>query len=441
MLDASLVTFGLLARPDIPSLGGRNLPAHDASGSDRPRAHLRVQAKAYTSAVLRGESGLCRCTNVPSPPQPPHKEQVSVAYRVTFIPGDGTGPEIAEATKRVLDATGVDFDWDVQHAGIDIMKETGTPLPQSTIDSILANKVGIKGPITTPVGTGFRSVNVALRNICNLYACVRPCKYYEGVRTKYRDVDLVYIRENTEDLYAGIEFEADTPDNLRLLEFLKETHPDAHFGAHCGISIKPISVEASERIVRYAFEYARDNGRKKVTAVHKANIMKFTDGLFLQVAIDTAKNYPDIEFEERIVDNMCMQLVQKPELYDVIVLPNLFGDVLSDLGAGLVGGLGVAPGANIGTEAALFEPTHGSAPKYAGLNKVNPMAMMLSGVMMLNYIKETAAANLVESAIADIIREGKYVTYDMKPDRDDPTALGTAEVATAVIDRMKALGA
>ncbi len=364
-----------------------------------------------------------------------------MAYRVTFIPGDGTGPEIAEATKRVLDATGVDFDWDVQHAGIDIMKETGTPLPQSTIDSILANKVGIKGPITTPVGTGFRSVNVALRNICNLYACVRPCKYYEGVRTKYRDVDLVYIRENTEDLYAGIEFEADTPDNLRLLEFLKETHPDAHFGAHCGISIKPISVEASERIVRYAFEYARDNGRKKVTAVHKANIMKFTDGLFLQVAIDTAKNYPDIEFEERIVDNMCMQLVQKPELYDVIVLPNLFGDVLSDLGAGLVGGLGVAPGANIGTEAALFEPTHGSAPKYAGLNKVNPMAMMLSGVMMLNYIKETAAANLVESAIADIIREGKYVTYDMKPDRDDPTALGTAEVATAVIDRMKALGA
>lgn len=364
-----------------------------------------------------------------------------MAYRVTFIPGDGTGPEIAEATKRVLDATGVDFDWDVQEAGVDIMKETGTPLPQSTIDSILTNKIGIKGPITTPVGTGFRSVNVALRNVCHLYACVRPCKYYDGVRTLYRDVDIVFVRENTEDLYAGIEFEADSPDNTRLLEFLKETHPDAHFGQHCGISIKPISVEATERIVRYAFEYARDNGRKKVTAVHKANIMKFTDGLFLHTATEVAKDYPDIEFEERIVDNMCMQLVQKPELYDVIVLPNLYGDVLSDLGAGLVGGLGVAPGANIGTEAALFEPTHGSAPKYAGLNKVNPMAMMLSGVMMLKYLKEQEAADLMEGAIADIIREGTSVTYDMKADRNDPTAVGTAEVATAIIERMKEKGA
>jgi isocitrate dehydrogenase (NAD+) len=375
------------------------------------------------------------------PHKPPHKEQVSVAYRVTLIPGDGTGPEITEATKRVLDATGVDFDWDVQQAGVDIMKEIGTPLPASTIESILTNKIGIKGPITTPVGTGFRSVNVALRKACNLYSCVRPCKYYEGVRTKYRDVDLVLIRENTEDLYAGIEFEADTPDNLKLIEFLKSTNPDAHFGAHTGISIKPISVEATERIVHYAFDYARDNGRKKVTAVHKANIMKFTDGLFLATATEVAKKYPDIEFEERIVDNMCMQLVQKPELYDVLVLPNLYGDVLSDLCAGLVGGLGVAPGANIGTEAALFEPTHGSAPKYAGLNKVNPMAMMLSGVMMLKYINEHEAADLMESSIADIIREGKSVTYDMKPDRNDPTALGTAEVATAIVERMKEKGA
>ena len=364
-----------------------------------------------------------------------------MAYRVTFIPGDGTGPEIADATKRVLNATGVDFDWDVQEAGVDIMKEVGTPLPQATIDSILTNKIGIKGPITTPVGTGFRSVNVALRKICNLYACVRPCKYYEGVRTKYKDIDLVLIRENTEDLYAGIEYEADTPDNLKLIEFIKETNPDAHIGPHTGISIKPISVEATERIVRYAFEYARDNNRRMVTAVHKANIMKFTDGLFLATAIDVAKDYPDIEFEERIVDNMCMQLVQKPELYDVIVLPNLYGDVLSDLAAGLVGGLGVAPGANIGSEAALFEPTHGSAPKYAGLNKVNPMAMMLSGVMMLKYLKEYEAAELMESSIADIIREGKSVTYDMKPDRNDPTALGTAEVATAIIERMQEKGA
>jgi len=359
-----------------------------------------------------------------------------VAYRVTFIPGDGTGPEIAEATKRVLDATGVDFDWDVQQAGVDIMEEAGTPLPESTIQSILDNKIGIKGPITTPVGTGFRSVNVALRKICNLYACVRPCKYYEGVRTLYRDVDLVIVRENTEDLYAGIEFEKDTPDVERLIGVLKELSPDARFGEHTGISIKPISVEGSDRIIRYAFQYARDNGRRKVTVVHKANIMKYTDGLFLHVGEQVAKDFPDIEFEERIVDNMCMQLVQKPELYDVLALPNLYGDVLSDLGAGLVGGLGVAPGANIGTSAALFEPTHGSAPKYAGQNKVNPMAMMLSGVMMLRYLKEQEAADRMENAIAEVIREGRSVTYDMKADRNDPTAVGTSEVADAIIEKM-----
>jgi isocitrate dehydrogenase (NAD+) len=361
-----------------------------------------------------------------------------VAHRVTFIPGDGTGPEIAEATKRVLDATGVDFDWDVQQAGVDIMEEAGTPLPDETIQSILTNKVGIKGPITTPVGTGFRSVNVALRKICNLYACVRPCKSYEGVRSLYHDIDLVIVRENTEDLYAGIEFEKDTADTERLIALLKDLDPDAKFGEHCGISIKPISVEGTDRIVRYAFQYARDNGRKKVTAVHKANIMKYTDGLFLHTAEDVAKDFPDIEFEERIVDNMCMQLVQKPELYDVLVLPNLYGDVLSDLGAGLVGGLGVAPGANIGTTAALFEPTHGSAPKYAGQNKVNPMAMMLSGVMMLRYLKENDAADRMEGAIAEVIAEGTSVTYDMKPDRNDPTAVGTSEVADALIAKLSA---
>jgi isocitrate dehydrogenase (NAD+) len=361
-----------------------------------------------------------------------------LAHRVTFIPGDGTGPEIAEATKRVLDATGVEFDWDVQQAGVDIMAEAGTPLPDETIQSILTNKIGIKGPITTPVGTGFRSVNVALRKICNLYACVRPCKSYEGVRSLYKDIDLVIVRENTEDLYAGIEFEKDTPDTERLIALLKELDPDAKFGEHCGISIKPISVEGTDRIVRYAFEYARENGRKKVTAVHKANIMKYTDGLFLHTATEVAKDFPDIEFEERIVDNMCMQLVQKPELYDVLVLPNLYGDVLSDLGAGLVGGLGVAPGANIGSNAALFEPTHGSAPKYAGQNKVNPMAMMLSGVMMLRYLKEQEAADRMEGAIAELIAEGKSVTYDMKADRNDPTAVGTSEVADALIEKMAA---
>ncbi|MGD9573123.1 MAG: isocitrate/isopropylmalate dehydrogenase family protein [Thermoleophilia bacterium] len=362
-----------------------------------------------------------------------------MAHRVTFIPGDGTGPEIAEATKRVLDATGVDFEWDVQEAGVDIMETAGTPLPDSVIESIRDTKVAIKGPITTPVGHGFRSVNVALRKALDLYACVRPCKSYVGVRSKYEDIDLVIVRENTEDLYAGIEFEKDTPENLALTKEIIELDPDAAktIKPHAGISIKPISVEGTQRVVRYAFDYARENGRRKVTAVHKANIMKHTDGLWLAVATEVATEYPDIEFEERIVDNMCMQLVQKPELYDVIVLPNLYGDILSDLGAGLVGGLGVAPGANIGSEAALFEPTHGSAPKYAGQNKVNPLAMMLSGVMMLRYLKETDAADRMEGAIAELVREGKSVTYDMKPDRDDPTAVGTSQVADALIEKLK----
>lgn len=362
-----------------------------------------------------------------------------MAHRVTFIPGDGTGPEIAEATKRVLDATGVEFDWDVQEAGVDIMETAGTPLPDSVIESIKENKVAIKGPITTPVGHGFRSVNVALRKALDLYACVRPCKSYAGVRSRYEDIDIVIVRENTEDLYAGIEFEKDTPENLAITEKIIELDPSAAetIKPHAGISIKPISVEGTERVVRYAFDYARENGRKKVTAVHKANIMKHTDGLWLAVATEVAKDYSDIEFEERIVDNMCMQLVQKPELYDVIVLPNLYGDILSDLGAGLVGGLGVAPGANIGSHAALFEPTHGSAPKYAGQNKVNPLAMMISGVMMLRYLKETDAADRMENAIAELIAEGKSVTYDMKPNRDDPTAVGTSGVADALIEKLK----
>lgn len=359
-----------------------------------------------------------------------------MAYDVTFIPGDGTGPEIAEATKRVLDATGVDFNWDVEEAGVDIMETAGTPLPPSVIESIRKNKVAIKGPITTPVGTGFRSVNVALRKELDLYACVRPCKSYEGVRSKYDDIDLVLVRENTEDLYAGIEFEHDTPDAEKIRREIEELS-GAKIADHSGISIKPISVEGTRRIVQYAFDYAREYGRKKVTAVHKANIMKYTDGLWLEVATQVAAKNPDIEFEERIVDNMCMQLVQKPELYDVIVLPNLYGDVLSDLAAGLVGGLGVAPGANIGDEAALFEPTHGSAPKYAGQNKVNPMAMMLSGVMMLRYLKETDAADRMENAIAEVIREGKDVTYDMKADRDDPTAVGTSGVADALVKKLQ----
>jgi isocitrate dehydrogenase (NAD+) len=360
-------------------------------------------------------------------------------HRVTLIPGDGTGPEIAEATRRVLEATGVKFDWDVQHAGVDVMEEHGTPLPEHVLESIRTNKCAIKGPITTPVGTGFRSVNVALRKELDLYMCLRPCKSYPGVRSRYENIDLVVVRENHEDLYAGIEFEQGTPEATQLIEFIEKL--GARKIRHdSGISIKPISVHGTQRIVRAAFDYAIKHGRKKVTAVHKANIMKFSDGLFLKTAREVAENeYSDsgVEFEDRIVDNMCMQLVQKPELYDVLVLPNLYGDIVSDLGAGLIGGLGVAPGGNIGDEAAVFEPTHGSAPKYAGQNKVNPMAMMLSGVLMLAHLDELDASQRLEAAIAQTIDEGKFVTYDMKPNRDDPTAVGTSEVADGIIEKLE----
>ncbi|MCA1839698.1 MAG: isocitrate/isopropylmalate dehydrogenase family protein [Actinomycetota bacterium] len=356
-------------------------------------------------------------------------------YPVTFIPGDGTGPEIAEATKRVLEATGVEFDWDVQYAGESVMDEWGSPLPEHVLESIRKNKVAIKGPITTPVGTGFRSVNVALRKELDLFACLRPCKTYEGVRSRYSDIDIVIVRENLEDLYAGIEFEMGTDETKKLIAFIDDLS-GRKIRDDSGISIKPISVYGTTRIVTFAFEYARKYGRKKVTAVHKSNIMKFSDGLFLHTARDVAKQYPDIEFEDRIVDNASMQLVARPEEYDVLVLPNLYGDILSDLGAGLVGGLGVAPGGNFGEEVAVFEPTHGSAPKYTGQNKVNPMAMMLSGVLMLRHLNETPAADRMEKAIAQVISQGKSVTYDMKPTRDDPTAVGTSEVADAIIDAM-----
>jgi isocitrate dehydrogenase (NAD+) len=359
-------------------------------------------------------------------------------HSVTLIPGDGTGPEISEATRRVLEGTGVSFEWDVQHAGESVMEEFGTPLPDHVLESIRANKVAIKGPITTPVGTGFRSVNVALRKELDLYMCLRPCKHYPGVRSRYTEVDLIVVRENHEDLYAGIEFEQGSPEARKLIDFLTELGA-RRIREDSGISIKPISVHGTRRIVSAAFDYAIKHGRKKVTAVHKANIMKYSDGLFLKTAREVAQEFAGsgIEFEDRIVDNMCMQLVQKPELYDVLVLPNLYGDIISDLGAGLVGGLGVAPGGNIGDEAAVFEPTHGSAPKYAGQNKVNPMAMMLSGVLLLQHLEEMDAAERLERAIAAVIEEGKDVTYDMKPSRDDPTAVGTSEVADAVIRKLQ----
>jgi isocitrate dehydrogenase (NAD+) len=356
-------------------------------------------------------------------------------HRVTFIPGDGTGPEIAEATRRVLEASGVEFEWDVQQAGADVMEiYGGNPLPDHVLESIKRNGVALKGPITTPVGTGFRSVNVALRKSLDLYGQVRPCKSYPGVRSRYEGVDLIVVRENTEDLYAGIEFEAGAEDTRELIDWLAErgnrVRPDS------GISLKPISVGGARRIVEFAFDYARKHGRGKITAVHKANIMKFTDGLFLQVAREVALENEDVEFEDRIVDNLSMQLVQRPEEYDVLVCPNLYGDIVSDLAAGLIGGLGLAPGGNFGARAAVFEPTHGSAPKYAGQNRVNPMAMMLSGVMMLRHLDELEAADRLEGAIASVIAEGRHVTYDMKPTRDDPTAVGTSEVADAIIERM-----
>jgi isocitrate dehydrogenase (NAD+) len=342
-----------------------------------------------------------------------------------------------EATRRCIEATGVKFNWDVVDAGVDIMETAGTPLPPNVLESIRKNKVAIKGPITTPIGTGFRSVNVAIRKELDTYACLRPCRTYKGVRSRFQDIDLVIVRENTEDLYAGIEFEEGKPETKNVISVIekeskKKIRPDS------GISIKPISRFGSERIVKFAFDYAVKHNRKKVTAVTKANIMKYTDGLFYEVAREVAKAYEGkIEYEERLIDNMCMQLVQKPELYDVICLPNLYGDILSDLCAGLIGGLGIAPGANIGKDMAVFEAVHGSAPKYKGLNKVNPTAVILSGVLMLDYLGEKDAAKRLEKATADVIAEGKSVTYDLKNDRNDPTAVGTSQMADAIIKKLK----
>ena len=358
-----------------------------------------------------------------------------MAYHVTLIPGDGVGSEVTEAARRVLEATGASFDWDVVTVGAAAQEMVGTPLPETVLESVRRNKVALKGPVTTPVGSGFRSVNVALRKGLELYVCLRPCKTYPGIPSPFKDIDIVIVRENIEDLYAGIEFERGAPETARLIEFISKSSDEIVL-PDSGISIKVISETRSRRIVEFAFEYARRHNRKKVTAVHKANIMKFSDGLFLSVARQVAGNYTDIEFEDMIVDNMSMQLVQKPHQFDIIVAPNLYGDILSDLCAGLIGGLGLAPGANLGDEMAVFEPTHGSVPEYAGLNKVNPMAIMLSGVMMLRHLGEMDRADRLEEAIAAVIAEGKNVTYDLKPGAPE-SAAGTSQVADAVIDRLK----
>lgn len=360
-----------------------------------------------------------------------------MAYKITLLPGDGVGPEVTEATLRVLEATRVPIQWDKAVIGEAAQDSFGTPLPDYVFESIRRNKVALKGPVTTPFGTGFRSVNVALRQVLDLYACLRPCKTYPGVASLYSNIDLVIVRENTEDLYCGIEFERGMPEADKLISLIEEcsgrkVRPDS------GFSLKMISEFATRRIVTFAFEYARSHGRKKVSAVHKSNILKFSDGLFLSVARAVAKSYPDIEFEDVVVDTACMRLVRRPQFFDVIVLPNLYGDFVSELCAGLVGGLGMAPGANIGDGISVFEPTHGSAPRYAGRNKVNPMAMMLSAVMMLRHLGETKAADLVEKAIAEVVREGKSLTYDMRAE-DVGDSVGTSQVADVVVEKMNAI--
>ena len=355
-------------------------------------------------------------------------------HGVTFIPGDGIGPDVAEATRRVLEATGVKFQWDTVIVGSQAQDKFGTPLPEQALQSIKKNKVAIKGPVTTPIGTGFRSVNVALRQALDLYACLRPYTTYPGLNTPFKGVDIVVVRENTEDLYAGIEFARGDSATRKLIDLVLDV-TGRQVREDSAVSLKVISEAASRRIIKFAFEYARQNDRRKVTAIHKANILKFSDGLFLDTARDVAEGYNDIEFGDMLVDATCMELVRKPHMFDVLVMPNLYGDIISDLCAGLIGSMGVAPGANIGDEAAIFEPTHGSAPKYAGQNKVNPMATMLSGVMMLRHLGEKDGADRLESAIAEVLAEGKDVTYDLKV--DPATAVGTSQVADAVIAKLK----
>lgn len=351
---------------------------------------------------------------------------------VVLLPGDGIGPEIAEATKRVVAAAGAEIRWREWEVGEAALERTGTPLPDSVLDAIRECGVALKGPVTTPVGRGFRSINVALRRELDLYACVRPCRTYPGVRTPFPDLDLVIVRENTEDLYAGIEFERGSREAAELIEWILKRRPDARLDPESGISIKPISETATRRIVRFAFDYARRHGRRKVTAVHKANIMKHSDGLFLEVAHDVAKENLDIEFSHRIVDNMCMQLVQYPYQYDVLVLPNLYGDIISDLAAGMIGGLGLAPGANVGDRCAVFEATHGSAPDIAGMNRANPCGLILSAVLLLRHIGQRTAARRLEAAVAAVLAEGESLTADLYEDPHDPRAVGTREMAEAI---------
>ncbi|MBM3268349.1 MAG: isocitrate/isopropylmalate dehydrogenase family protein [Candidatus Sericytochromatia bacterium] len=360
-----------------------------------------------------------------------------MAYRVTLIPGDGIGPEITAATVRCLEATGVAFDWEVHHAGTEHMRRSGSdnPLPDSVLDSIRANKVALKGPITTPVGTGFRSVNVAMRQSLDLFACVRPCRTYPGIPSRFDNVDIVIFRENTEDLYAGIELQSGTED-FGELNGLVKAYTGRWLRHESAVSIKPTSEFSSQRIIRFAFDYAERHHRRKISVIHKSEVMRITDGLFLECARQVAREYPDVWYSDLPMDHICGQLVRNPERFDILVLSNLFGDILSDLCAGLIGGLGVAPGANIGTHAVVFEPTHGSAPDIAGKDLANPLAQLLSGEMLLRHLGETAAADQLDRAIVAVLSEGKVLTGDIAPDRSK--AVGTAAFADAVVAAMGA---
>jgi isocitrate dehydrogenase (NAD+) len=359
-----------------------------------------------------------------------------MSYRITLIKGDGIGPEVVEAARICLEALEVDIEWEEHLAGEPALREKGKLLPQEVLDSIKKNKVALKGPIITPVGGGFRSINVSLRQKLDLYACVRPAKYIEGTNSKYPGTDIIVIRENSEDLYAGVEFREKDDFTQKLIGQINKISENK-IKENSALSLKPISRFASERISHFAFKFARKEKRKKVTCVHKANIMKYTDGLFLETFREVSKLYPDIEAEDIIVDNLCMQLVLHPQNFDILLLPNLYGDIISDLCAGLIGGLGLAPGANIGDGIGVFEPVHGAAPKYAGKNKVNPTATILSASLMLKFIGEEEKAKILEEAVYQVIKEAKFVTYDLKPTKDDPSAVGTKEMAQAIAEKIK----
>jgi isocitrate dehydrogenase (NAD+) len=357
-----------------------------------------------------------------------------LAHRVTLIPGDGVGPEVTEAARRALDATGVEIEWDRQDAGFETWEREGTPLPDRVLESVRERRVALKGPTRTPVG-GFRPINMPLRLEFDLYAGIRPCKAYPGVPTRYPETDIVIVRMTHEDLYAGVEYGRGEPATGELRELIRRTNGTA-LPDDSAITIKWLSTGACRRLVRRAFEYAAESGRRKVTAVHKANVMKESDGVFLDAAREVAAEHPEIEFDDRRVDSLCCELAMRPSEFDVLAMPLFYGDFVSDLGAGLVGGLGMAPGVNIGDDCAIFEAVHGTAPKHEGRNRVNPFAMILSGAMMLRHLGEEEAADRLERAIAGVVSEGRAVTYDLKPSRDDPTAVGTSEAADAVIERL-----